>query len=90
MELKNFILPSNIFVIYTSLEVLLTRKISGHTHFLTESINLKDEFYRRYEIQNEQHYRTVLDEFHTQQMEFLVKSKSKKQLIQDLKSRNIC
>ena len=63
-ELKK-IIPSNIIDIFTSLEILLGLKLSGHTDTLTEASNLIDELYTRGEIQNEQHHRNALDKFHT-------------------------
>ena len=46
------IIPSNIFDIYTRLEILLGLKLSGHSDTLTEASNLIDELYKRGEIQN--------------------------------------
>ena len=40
---KKFIIPSNIIDIYTSLEILLGLKLSGHSDTLTEASNLVDE-----------------------------------------------
>ena len=57
--------PSNIFDIYTRLEVLLGLKISGHTDTLREASNLIDELYKRGEIPNEEQYRNVLNKFST-------------------------
>ena len=48
------IIPSNLIDFRTRLEVLLVLKLSGRTDTLTEASNLKDEFYKRVEIQNEQ------------------------------------
>ena len=45
------IIPSNIFDIYTRLEVLLGLKLSGHSDTLSEASNLIDELYKRGEIQ---------------------------------------
>ena len=59
------IIPSNIIDIYTRLEVLLGRKLSGHTGTLTEASNLIDELYKRGEIQNKQQYRNALKKFST-------------------------
>ena len=57
---------SNIFDIYTRLEVLPGLKLHGHTDTLTEASNLIDELYKRGEIENEQQYRKALDNFYTQ------------------------
>ena len=70
---EKLILPFNADDLYTRLDVLLRVKRAGHTNFRTESFNLIDEFYKRSEIQNEQEYRTALDNFHTQQMELPIK-----------------
>ena len=59
------IIPSNINDIYTSLEILLGIKLSGHTDTLTEISNLIDELYKRGEIQNKQQYRNALNKFST-------------------------
>ena len=59
------IIPSNIIVIFTRLEVLLGLKLSGHTDTLTEASNLIDELYKRGEIQNKQQYRNALNKFQT-------------------------
>ena len=59
------IIPSNIIDIYTTLEVLLGLKLSGHTDTLTEASALIDELYKRGEIQNKQQYRIALDKFLT-------------------------
>ena len=59
------IIPSNIIDIYTRLEVLLGLKLSGHTDTLTEASNLKDELYKRGEMQNKQQYRNALNKFTT-------------------------
>ena len=42
-----FIIPSNIFDIYTRLETLLGLKLSGHTDILTQASNLIDELYKQ-------------------------------------------
>ena len=55
------IIPSNIFDLYTRLEVLLGLKLSGQTDTLTEASNLIDELYKRGEIQNKQQYRNALN-----------------------------
>ena len=57
------IIPSNIIDRYTRLEFLLGLKLFGHTDTLTEATNLIDELYKRGETQNEQQYRTALDNF---------------------------
>ena len=44
---EKIIIPSNIFDIYTRLEVLLRLKLSGHSDTLTEASNLIDELYER-------------------------------------------
>ena len=59
------IIPSNIIVIWTGLEVFLGLKLSGHTNTPTEVSNLKDEIYKRGEIQNELQYRNALDNLRT-------------------------
>ena len=56
-------IPSNKIDIYTSLEILLGLKLSGHTDTLTEASNLLDELYRRGEIQNKQQYRNAFNKF---------------------------
>ena len=57
--------PPYIIVIYTSLEILLGIKLSGHTDTLREASNLLDELHKRGEIQNEQQYRNALNKFST-------------------------
>ena len=57
------IIPSNIIDIYTRLEILLGLKLSGHSDTLTEASNLRDELYKRGEIQNEHQYQNALDKF---------------------------
>ena len=57
------IIPSNIFDIYTRLEVLRGLKSSGHPDILTDGSNLIDELYKRAEIQNKQQYRNALNKF---------------------------
>ena len=57
------IIPSNIIDIYTRLEVLLGRKLSGHTDTLTEASNLIDELYKRGDIQTKQQYRNAPNKF---------------------------
>ena len=63
------IIPSNIIDIYTTLEVLLGLKLSGHTDTLTEASNLIDELYKRSEIQNKRQYRNAVDKFSSSQVE---------------------
>ena len=58
---EKFIIPSNIIDIYTRLEVILGKKLSGHTNTLTEAGNLNGEFYKRGEIQNERQYENALE-----------------------------
>ena len=60
------IIPSNIFDIYTRLEVLLGLKLSGHTDTLTEASKLIDELNKREDIQNKQQHRNALNKFSTQ------------------------
>ena len=60
---KKNVIPSNIIDIYTTLQIFLGLKISGHTDTLTEASNLIDDLYKRGEIQNEQQYRNALNEF---------------------------
>ena len=64
-ERVKIIIPSNIIYIYTTLEVLLGLKLSGHNDTLREASNLIDELYKRGEIQNEQQYRDALNKFST-------------------------
>ena len=45
--IEKIIIPSNIVEIYTTLEILLGLKLSGHTYLLTEASNLIDELYKR-------------------------------------------
>ena len=59
-RMKMFI-PSNIIDIWTRLEALLGLKVSGHTDTLTGLSNLKDELYKKGEIQTEQQYRNAVD-----------------------------
>ena len=61
-ERVKIIIPSNIIVIYTRLEVLLGLELSSHTDPLTEACNL-DELYKRGEIQNKQQYQNALNNF---------------------------
>ena len=62
---EKIIIPSNIIVIYTRLEILLGLRLSGHSNILTEASNLIDELYKRGEIQNKQQYRNALNKFST-------------------------
>ena len=64
-ERMKIFIPSNIIDIWTRLEVLLGLKLSEHTDTLTEASDLIDELYKRGQIQNEQHYRDVLDKIYT-------------------------
>ena len=57
--------PSDIFDIYTRLEILLGLKLSGHSDTLTEANNLFDELYKRGEVQNEQQYRNAIEKINT-------------------------
>ena len=59
--IEKIIIPSNIVVIYTRLEILLGLKLSGLTDTLTEASNLIDELYKRGEKQNKQQYRNALN-----------------------------
>ena len=61
--------PSNVFDIYTSLEVLLGLKHSEHSDILTEASNLIDELHKRGEIQTEKQYRIALNKFSTLEKE---------------------
>ena len=61
--IEKIIIPSNIFEIFTRLEVSLGLKLSGHTDTLTEASNLIDELYKRGEIQNKQQYRNAPNKF---------------------------
>ena len=63
--IEKFIIPPNIFDIYTKLEILLELKLSGHADTLTEASKLIDEVYERSETQNEQQCRNVLNKFST-------------------------
>ena len=59
------VIPFNIIDIWTRLEVLLGIKLSGQTNNLTEASNLKEELFKRVEIQKEQQYRNALDKIYT-------------------------
>ena len=63
--IEKIIIPFNIIDIYTRLEILLGLKFSGHTNTLSEASNLRDEIYKRGEMQNKQQYRKALDKFST-------------------------
>ena len=60
------IIPSNIFDMYTRLEILLGLKLPGITDSLLEASNLIDEVYKRGEIQNEQPNRNALNKVHAE------------------------
>ena len=55
--------PSNIFDIYTRLEILLGLKQSGHKDTLTEASALIDQLLKMGEIQKKQQYRSAPNEF---------------------------
>ena len=57
--------PTSLIFIEYIIEVLLGLKLSDHTETLTEASNLRDESYRKGEIQNEQQYRNALNKFET-------------------------
>ena len=59
------IIPSSVIDIYTRLQILLGRKLSGRTDTITEASSLIDEIYKRGEIQNEKQYRNALNKFST-------------------------
>ena len=61
--IEKIIIPSNIFDIYTTLEIILGLKLSEHTDTLTEASNLIDELFKRGEIQDKQQYRNALNKF---------------------------
>ena len=61
--IEKIIIPSNIFDIYTRLEILLGLKLGGHSDTLTEASNLIDELYKRGEIENIQQYQHALNKF---------------------------
>ena len=61
--IEKIIIPSNVIDIYTRLEIILGLKLSGHSD--TEASNLKDEIYKRGEIQNKQQYRNAPNNFAT-------------------------
>ena len=60
------IIPSNIIDNYTTHEILIGAKFSGHSDTLTEASNLKDDLYKREKIQNTQQYQNALSKFSTQ------------------------
>ena len=62
-ENQKIVIPSNLFDIYTRLEVLLGLNLSRHTDTLTEASNLIDTLYKMCEIQSEQQYRNALKIF---------------------------
>ena len=61
--IQKIIITSNLFDIYTRLEILLGLKLSGHTDTLTEASILIYELYKRGEIQNKQQYRNAPNNF---------------------------
>ena len=63
--IEKIIIPFNVIVNYTRLEILLGLKLSGHTDTLTEAGNLIDELYKRVDLQIEQQYRNALNKFST-------------------------
>ena len=63
--IEKIIIPSNIFDIYTRLEVLIALKLSGHTDTLSEASNSIDELHKGGEIQIKQQYRNALNKFST-------------------------
>ena len=81
--LEKIIIPSNIIDIYTTLEVLLGLKPSGHIDFLTEASNLIDELNKKGEIQNERQYRNAPNKFNTNEME--LPSKNLDQLVYNIR-----
>ena len=60
---EKIIIPSNIIVIYTRIEVLLGLKLSGHTDTLTEASNLIGQLYKMSDTQSEQEYGNALNKF---------------------------
>ena len=68
-EGMKFFNPSNMLDLYTRLEILLEVKLFGHTYTLTEASYLKDDIYKRSEIQNKQQSRNALDKLHANEME---------------------
>ena len=58
--IKNFI-PSNLIDMWTRLENLRRLKLFGHTDTLTEAGNLRDDFYKRDEIETERLYRNCFE-----------------------------
>ena len=71
--IEKSIIPSDLVDTYTTLEILLSLKVSGHNNTLTEASNLIDELYKRGEIQNEQQYRNALSQFHAHKWNYQVK-----------------
>ena len=59
------IIPSVIIDIYNRLELILGSYLFSHSDTLTEARNLRDELYKRGEIQNKLQYRYALDSFST-------------------------
>ena len=64
-EGMKIIIPSNTIDFYTTLEISLGLKLSGHTDTLTEAINPIDDLFRRGEIQKELKYRNAPNKFKT-------------------------
>ena len=63
--IEKIIIPCNIIDFYTRFEILLGLKLSGNTDILTEASNLRNELYKRGEIQNKQQYRNAHSKFST-------------------------
>ena len=63
MGIEKNVIPSNIIDIYTSLEILLGLNLSGRTNTLAEAGNLKDELYKRDEIQKNNNMEIRLTNF---------------------------
>ena len=59
------LITSSIIDMYIRLEVLLGKKLLGHTDTLTEASNLINKLHKRGVKQNEQQYRNVFDKFYT-------------------------
>ena len=60
---EKIVKPSNLFDIYTRLEVLLGLKLSSYTDTHSELSKLRHDLYKRGERQNEQQYRNALNKF---------------------------
>ena len=54
---------------WTRLEILLGIKLSGNTDTPTEASNLRENLYKKGEVQNEQHYQNAPDKFCTKKIE---------------------